>query len=223
MWKTVLFEPVSNFLSSIGELLRSGITVIFILLIGWLIAKLIQRIITKFFKLVKIDSIADQIGVNAFLSKGGIKLTIAELLGSISYWLVFLIALCMAVDAIGLTAAADLLNQVVLYIPKVIIAIIVLALGMFIATFLSAAVKTAAVNAGVSQSNLLAKIVEVVIIISAVIIALEQLQIGIGFINSLVIAFLAALSLGFGLAFGLGCKDLIGKMVSEAVDKIKKK
>ncbi len=223
MWRTVLFEPISNLLSRIGVLLGNLVLVIIILVIGWLIAKFIQRLITRLLKLIKIDSIADQIGANSFLARGGIKFTLAELIGAICYWLVLLIVVVVAVNSVGLTMAADLLNQIILYIPNVIIAIIVLALGMFVATFLSATVQTAAANAGIDQAKLLAKIVEVIIIVLASVIALEQLNIGAAVINTLITIILAALGLGLALAFGLGCKDLVGEMVTEAVEKLKKK
>lgn len=223
MWRTVLFEPVSNLLSRIGTLLGNLLLVILILVVGWLIAKFIQRLITRLFKIIRIDNIADQIGANSFLSRGGIKQTLAELIGTICYWLVLLIVVVVAVNAVGLTVAADLLNRIVLYIPNVIIAIIVLALGMFVATFLAATVQTAAANAGIEQAKLLAKIVEVIIVILAIAMALEQLNIGAAVINTLVTVVLASLGLGFALAIGLGCKDLVGRMLSDAVEKLKKK
>ncbi|MDP1852625.1 MAG: hypothetical protein Q8L26_00225 [Candidatus Omnitrophota bacterium] len=223
MWKTILFEPVSNLLNRIGTLVSNLLLVIVILVIGWLIAKLVQNLITRLFKLIKIDSIADQIGANSFLSKGGIKLTLAELIGAICYWLVVLIVIMVAVNAVGLTVAADLLNRMVLYVPNVIIAIIVLALGIFLSTFLAATVRTAAINAGIEQAKILAKVVEVAIAVLAVVIALEQLSIGAAVINILITIVLASLGIGFALAFGLGCKDLVGKMVSEAVEKLRKK
>lgn len=223
MWKTVFFEPASNLLSDIGKLLSNLVLVVLILIIGWLVAKLIQRLLTNFLKLIRIDSIADQIGANAFLGKGGIKYTLAELLGAICYWLALLIVLVVAVNSVGLTAAADLLNKIVLYIPHVIAAIIILALAMFVASFLSATVQTAAVNAGISQAKLLAKVVEVSVIIFAFIVALEELNIGRVAISFLVPIILGSLGLGFALAVGLGCKDLVGKTVTELVEKLKKK
>lgn len=223
MWKTVFFEPVSNLLNRIGTLVGNLILVLIILVVGWLIAKLIQNLVTRLLKLIKADSIADQIGANAFLAKGGIKLTLAELIGVICYWLAVLIVIVVAVNAVGLTVAADLLNRIVLYIPNVIVAIIVLTLGMFVSAFLSATVRTAAINAGIEQAKILAKVVEVSIVVLAVVISLEQLSIGAAVINILITVVLASLGLGFALACGLGCKDLVGRMVSEAIEKLKKK
>lgn len=223
MWKTVFFEPVSNLLSRIGTLAVDLLKVILILVVGWLIAKLIQKIITQVLKLARLDVLVDQAGINTFLAKGGIKATLAELLGAICYWLTVLIAILVAVNAVGLTVAADLLNRIVLYVPNVIVAIIVLALGIVISSFLSAAVRTAAVNAGIEQAKVLAKVVEVAITALAAIIALEQLNIGVAVVNTVITVVLASLGLGFALALGLGCKDLVGRAVSEFIDKLKKK
>jgi len=129
----------------------------------------------------------------------------------------------VAINAVGLTIAADLLNKVVLYIPNVIAAIFILVLGMFVATLMRNIVQTAANNAGLSQSKLLSKVVEVVIVGFAVIVGLEQLNIGIRITELTLAIILGSLGLGLALAFGLGCKDIAGRSVNDLMEKLKSK
>jgi small-conductance mechanosensitive channel len=94
---------------------------------------------------------------------------------------------------------------------------------MFAATIIKNIVLTAANNAGLGQGKLLGKVVEVVIVLFAIFVALEQLNIGIRITELTLAILLGSLGLGLALAFGLGCRDIAGKFVSDFVDKLKKK
>jgi len=222
-WQWVLLDPGKAVLTQIGQFLVNVLLVIVILIIGWLISKVLKSIVTKVLRLVKIDELSDRIELDDLLAKGGIKYSLSEMLGVVVYWLGLLVTMVIAVNAIGLTIAADLLNRIVLYVPNIIAAIFILIAGMFIAKLLNNIVATAANNAGLSQANLLSKIVEVVTMVFAIAIALEQLQIGARIIELTITIILASLGLGLALAFGLGCKDIVGKGVGDFVDKLKKK
>jgi hypothetical protein len=221
--QTLLVEPTKTLLVQIGAFLTNLLLVILILVIGWLIAKVVKNLITKILAVVKFNVLASRIKADEFLAKGGVKYNLTELIGVVGYWLVLLIALVVAVNAVGLTVAADLLNRIVLYIPNIISAIFILILGMFVATMLSAIVLTTATNAGIAQAKLLGKLVEIVVIIFAIAITLEQLNIGTTIVGLAVNIILASMGLGIALAFGLGCKDIAARIMSEWLDKIKSK
>ncbi len=222
-WQVVLLEPARTVLTQIGQFLVSVLLVLIILLIGWLISKLIKTIVTKGLRSIKLDELSDRIELDSLLEKGGITYSLSELIGVICYWLALLVSFMIAINAVGLTIAADLLNKVVLYIPNVIAAMFILILGMFVATLLRNIVQTAATNAGLSQVKLLSKIVEVIVIVFAIFVALEQLNIGIRITELTLSIILGAIGLGLALAFGLGCKDIAGKFVNEFIEKLKKK
>lgn len=222
-WQVVLLEPARTVLSQISQFLVNGLLVIVILIIGWLLSKIIRTVVSKALKLIKIDALAERIELDKLLGKGGINYSLSDLVGVICYWLALLITFMVAINAIGITIAADLLREVILYIPNVIAALFILILGMFVSTILKNIVQTAASNAGLSQGKLLAQIVETVVILFAVLIGLEQLNIGIVITQMTISIILASVGLGLALAFGLGCKDIAGKYVAELVEKLKKK
>ena len=200
----------------------NALLVIIILLIGWLLSKVIKSVVSKALKTAKLNELSSRIELDKLLSKGGITSTLSDLIGIICYWLGLLITFMVAVNAVGLTIAADLLNKVVLYIPNVIAALFILILGMFVSTLLKNIVQTAASNAGLNQGKLLAQ-VETVVIAFAIFVGLEQLQIGIRITELTISIVLGSLGLGLALAFGLGCKDIAGKFVAELAEKLKKK
>ena len=222
-WQVVLLEPAKTVLSQISQFLVNVLLVVIILIIGWIIAKIIKTLVTKLLRAIKLDQLSDRIDLDNILAKGGISYSLSELIGVICYWLALLITFVIAINAIGLTVAADILNRIVLYVPNIIAAVFILILGMFVATLLSSIVKTAANNAGVSQAKLLGKVVEVVVIIFAVAISLEQLGIAAKIIELTISIILASLGLSVALAFGLGCRDLAAKFISDLIENLKSK
>ncbi|PIP19598.1 MAG: hypothetical protein COT38_04115 [Candidatus Omnitrophica bacterium CG08_land_8_20_14_0_20_41_16] len=222
-WQVILLEPARVVLAQIGQFSVNILLVIIILIIGWIISKAIRAVVTKGLRVIKLNEFSDRIGLEVLLEKGGIGYSLSELVGIICYWLAILVTFMVAINAVGLTVAADLLNKVVLYIPNVIAAIFILILGMFAATIVKNIVLTAINNAGVAQGKILSKAVEVAIIAFAVFVALEQLGIGIRITELTLGVILGSIGLGLALAFGLGCKDIAGRFMNDFIEKLKKK
>ena len=222
-WQVVLLEPARSVLTQISQFMVNVLLVIVILIIGWLISKLFKAVVTKALKTIQVDTLSSKIELDKVLSKGGINYTFSELIGVICYWLGLLVTFMVAINAIGLTIAAELLNKVVLYIPNVISAIFILIIGMFAATALKNIVKTAANNAGFGQGKMLGQVVEAVVMIFTIFVGLEQLNIGVRVTELTVSIILGSFGLALALAFGLGCREIAGKFVAELVEKLKKK
>jgi small-conductance mechanosensitive channel len=222
-WQAVLLEPAKVVLSQISQFLISVLLVVIILIIGWMISKLIRTLVTRVLKALKLDDLSERIDLDNLLAKGGIQYSLSELIGMICYWLALLITFVVAINAIGLTVAADLLNKVVLYIPNIIAAIFILILGMFVASLLKNIVNTGAINTGISQANLLGRIVEVIVIVFAIAIALQQLNIRATVIELAISIVLASIGLAVAIAFGLGCKDIAARHMSDWLEKLKSK
>jgi hypothetical protein len=219
----VLLEPARSVITQISQFVVNVLLVIVILIIGWLLSKLLKTIVTKALMAIKIDTLSRRIELDKILDKGGITYTLSELIGVICYWFGLLITFMVAINAMGLTIAAELLNKVVLYIPNVVAGIFILIIGMFAATALKNIVKTAANNAGLSQGKLLGQIVEVIVIIFTIFIGLEQLNIGIRVTELTFGIILGSFGLALALSFGLGCKEIAGKFVAEVIENLKKK
>ncbi|MFA5200362.1 MAG: hypothetical protein WC442_05615 [Candidatus Omnitrophota bacterium] len=222
-WQIVLLEPARAVLGQISQFVINALLVILILIIGWLISKAIKAVVGKALRLARVNELSSRIELDELLGKGGINYPLSDLIAVIFYWLGLLVTFMVAVNAIGLTVAADLLNQVVLYIPNVIAALFILVLGMFASTILKNIILTAASNAGLSQSKILSQVVETIVIAFAIFVGLEQLKIGIAITELTLAIILGSIGLAFALAFGLGCKDIAGKLIADLVDKLKKK
>ena len=214
----LVITPLQEALKQLATLVPGIVPALAILLVGWLIAKLIEWAIDRALKVVTLDKFADQIGFAPLLSKGGIRRKTSELIGAIIYWIVMLAVVMTALNALNLTVAAELFQQIIGFLPKVIAAVFILIVGAFASAFLSATVRTATSNAGIVQAHVLGQAVQAVVVIFAVVAALQQLQ--VPFFGDVFLIILGGISLGVGLAFGLGCKDLAGRWVSDLIEQL---
>lgn len=224
MLKDLFLTPARAMLIEAGRFVSTMAAVVLVLLIGWFIAKLIKNLVIRILDILQIDSYAEKVGIDKILVKGGIKYDISELIGVLSYWLVMLISLVLAISTANLSdQAGAMLGAIILYIPRVISAIFILILGIFAASFVKSAIQTAAANAGIEQSNILGRISQILIVVFAVDVSLRQTQIDIHGIENAAFIIVAALGLAVALAFGLGCKEIAGKATQEFIDKLKSK
>ena len=187
-----------------------------ILLIGWIVASALSKVVTFLLKKVGFDRLAQRIGLHRVGQQTGVPLDVAAILGKIVYWFVFLIFLVPAVDTLGIPAVSNILNQIIAYIPNVFVAILILFLGMFVATLAAEAVRGAAGSAKLGNASLFANIVRYAIIGFVALIALEQLQIAPSLLNILFTAVVGAAALAAGLAFGLGGQDTARKYLGRS-------
>ncbi len=222
-WMTVVVaDPVKAMLIKIWSYVPTLVGALVILIIGWLIAKVVEALVVRVLKAIRLDMASDKAGVSNILAQGDIKLTLSELLGAIVYWLIIFIVISTALNALNLTIAANLISRLVEYVPNIIAAVFVLVLGSFLANFVSSIVRTAASNIGMERARLLAQITQVVLVIFAIIIAIEQLNIATALLALAVNVILASIGISIALAFGLGCKDIAGKFVAEVINKLKR-
>jgi hypothetical protein len=220
-WQTTIMDPFERVTAHVVAFLPTLLSVILILVIGWMLASLAQKVVTRFLKLARLDTLSEKVGIAGILTKGDINYTLAEILGVLVYWLLMLIVVLAAVNALHLDVAALLLNQIILYIPNVIAAVMILVLGIFAANVVGNTIRTAAANAGIAQARSLGQFTQVIIAIFSVVEALKQLRIDTTILELLITAVFAALALGVGLAIGLGCKDIAQRHVQQLLDSFK--
>ncbi|MFA6187194.1 MAG: hypothetical protein WC770_08305 [Phycisphaerae bacterium] len=218
-WKNLVVEPVTQMLTRILNYLPVLLGALVILIVGWIVAKAIKRLVDWLLKVIRFDALADKAGISEILRKGNLEISAREVVSSIVYWLIIIMVLVMTVDALGLPKSSDILTSLFAYVPKVIVALLVLIVAMFLANFVSGIVRTAAGNANLPKPELLAGISRWAIIIFAVTIALEQLGIAPLLVTATFNIILGGVVLALALAFGLGGKDAAAKYLEELKQK----
>jgi hypothetical protein len=211
----VVLESLKTFWIEVADFLPQLTAALLVLIVGWLIAKLIRKAFVRVLRLLRVDVAAEKSGIENFLLRGGVQFTTVTILGSLIYWLTLFLVLFVALNILGLQAAADIFNRIVLYIPNVIIAIVVLIFGTVFAKFIQGISLTYLSNVGFAGAQLVSYLAQYAILIFVVSVALEQLAIGGQvLVSAFQIAF-GGLCLALALAFGLGGREWAAQILEK--------
>jgi hypothetical protein len=203
----MLLEPVRAFLVQVGAFLPRLALAVVVLIAGWLLAKVARFAVVKGLRAINFNVLTERAGMDGFLEQGGIRSDTTAILGLIVYWLVVLAALIVGSNSLGLAQVTDLLRDVVLFLPKVVVALLILAFGAYFARFIANAVITYCKNIGLQDAELLARLAQYAIIAFVVLIALDHLEVGGRLIHQSFLIILAGVVLALALAFGLGGRE----------------
>ena len=125
-WGEAILTALTNALNLLLAFIPKLLGFLVILLVGWIIATAVSKVLTFLLRKVGFDRMANRIGLTRLEQRMGIQLDPAGVLGQIAYWFIFLIFLVPVADALGLPAVSNILNALVAYIPNVFVAILVL-------------------------------------------------------------------------------------------------
>jgi hypothetical protein len=184
-----------------------------ILVIGWLISGLIRQAVAALLRAVRFNELAQRSGFAGFVSNMGVRGDSASFLGALSMWFVRLLTLIVAFDALGLPAVSQVLQQLLLWLPNLVVALVILVVAGLAANALHNLVRGATAQAGFGNPDLLANVARVAVWGFAIVVAANQVGIAATLVNTLFMGFVGALALALGLAFGLGGRDTASEIV----------
>lgn len=209
----VMLEPVRVFLRQMGDFLPRLAIALVVLVIGYFIAKAVKFAIVKGLRAVNFNVMTERAGIDGFLRAGGIRADGTEILALLFYWVVILVALVIGFNSLGLAYITDLLSQVLLFVPKVMVALLILAFGAYFAGFIGHAVTAYCKKVHLQDAELLGRILQYAMLTFVVLIALDQVNIGGDIVRQTFLIVLAGLVFALALAFGLGGKDWAAEML----------
>ena len=209
----MMFEPVRAFLAQIGVFLPRVMLALLVLVAGWLVAKLARLAVEKALRAINFHVLTERAGIDGFLRQGGMQTDSVSIFGALLYWLVILAALLIAFNGLGLTYITDLLGRVVLFLPKVMVALLILAFGAYFARFIGNAVTAYCRNVHMQDADILGRLAQYAIVAFVVLIALDQVNVGGDIVRQTFLIVLAGVVLALALAFGLGGKDWAAEML----------
>lgn len=211
-----------NILTIVFSFLPTLIGALLVFLIGLILAKWGRILTIKALETIRLSAIIKKSGLEPFLEKAEIKLKIEEIFGGIVRWLIILIFFIATVNILGLTTLSLVLNNILAYVPKIISAVLILTVGVLLGGLVEGLIKGALGQVDLQASRLLAKIASYLVVIFATLTAINELGIAQNLINALFAGVIAILALGFGLAIGLGSKDLVARILNEWYENLKK-
>ncbi|MDD3725638.1 MAG: hypothetical protein PHI44_00340 [Candidatus Ratteibacteria bacterium] len=190
-----------------------------IFIIGWIVAKFIRLIVTKFFKFLQVDKLSEDVGLKTMLEKGNITKEVSDLIGMAVYWITMLVVIFIAAQFAGVNIPSSAVDGLLAFIPKFILGLLIFLFSLFLGNFFSGIVRTSAGNIGIQKASILGKLTQIAIVVFGTVIALQQIGIAAEFIGNVFIIILAAFAFGLALAFALGAKDIIKESLEKFLNK----
>ena len=212
-----LFDGVINFIPSL-------LIAIIVFIVGWILGAAVSKAIEHLLNALKINSLFRGIGAEAVLARAGFKLRVGRFVGELVKWFVIIVFLMVALEALNLNQVADFLAQDVLrYIPQVVIAAFIIILATIISDAVGRLIEGSAKAINVRSAKMAGNVAKWAIWVFAIIIALSELGIAPAFMLTLFQGMIAMLAIAGGLAFGLGGKDHASKTLDRVSDALSHK
>ncbi|MGH7391953.1 MAG: mechanosensitive ion channel family protein [Candidatus Rokuibacteriota bacterium] len=184
-----------------------------ILIVGWLVAGVLARGLAALLRRANFNGLAERSGFSGFVRSAGIGTDPSGAIAVTAKWFVRLITLIVAFDALGLPAVSQVLQQLLLWLPNVVVALVILVIAGLVANALAGVVRGATATAGFRSPDRLATVARAAVWGFGIIVAVNQLGIASTLLNTLFMAVVGAVALAAGLAFGLGGQDTAGQVV----------
>ena len=210
-WGDAIFLGISNALNTFLAAIPQVVGALLILIIGWIISGILARIVTAALRRTGVDRLFAEHGGPVY-GRQTVQFEPSVVAGEIVKWIVRLVFLVAAANVLGMPQVSLLLNQVLLWIPNLIVAAIILLVAPLLARFVRGLIEVGAGRMGFSNARILGQIAEIAIVAFAVIIAIDQIGIAADLVNTLFIGVVGAFALAFGLAFGLGGRDVAAEL-----------
>jgi hypothetical protein len=203
-WGTAVLTSLTAALALLLSAIPKVLGFLIILIIGWFIAAALAKAVSSLLRAVKFNDLAQRAGLSEFVQKMGLHTDAAGFVAMIAKWFVRLIVLVSAFDALGLPAVSQVLQQLLLWLPNLVVALVALVIGGLAANAVSRLVRGAAAEASLGNPDLLASIARIAVWAFAIVIAVNQIGIATALINTLFMAVVGAVALALGLAFWFG-------------------
>lgn len=184
------------------------------LLVGWLVASMIKRLLNKFLIKIGFNTFLDKLGLDTLLKKMEVSVTGSQVVASIVSTFFLLIFLLAALDIVGLTVLSGLIDTLVLFLPKLLASLAVLLSGFFVAQIVFNGVKIAAKNTGLDYGRSVAEVCRGIMIIITVSLSITQLDIDVSLLNNIMTVIIASVGLAAAISLGIGTKSMAQEIVA---------
>ncbi|MBX7074340.1 MAG: mechanosensitive ion channel [Pirellulales bacterium] len=213
-WSDVFVTSFQDAFRQILQLLPNILAMLVVLVVGYIAARLLARVATTVAEAIGLQTAADRSGLATSMKQVGIARSVPWIVGSIVFWLTMAVFLTAAFNLLGLETVSDAMAQIVAYIPRLLVATVLVVIGLLVAGFLRGVVATSADRVGINYAETLANGCYYVLALMTFIAAFDQLGIKFELLRELILIAFGAVALGFGLAFGLGGRDVMGGILA---------
>lgn len=209
----VLLEPARALLQQIGAFLPRLLFALLIVVAGWLLAKAVRLGVVKALRAFNFHVLSERAGTDAFLQQGGSRKDTSDVFGLLAYVTVLLAALMIAFSGLGLTAVTDLVVMLLLFVPKLVVALLIIVFGSYFARFVGQSATGHCAEAGIGDAALIGRAVQYAVMVFVVLLAVDQLDIGGRLIQQTFLILLAGVVVALAIAFGFGGRERAARLL----------
>lgn len=213
-WTQNIINATASFWSKIAAFLPNLIATIVILVVGVILAKLLSRWSGKLLGKIGLDHLCQRIGITESMAKAGMEKTPSEILGKFIYFFILLIVTLTAAETLGLERITAILDDFVLYLPKVLGALFVILVGMFIAHVVKQSIHTAVNKMGMEYASSVARLAQIIIFVTTFSLAVGQLEIETQMLNIVFAIVLGSLGAAAAISLGMGTRGVSNNIIS---------
>jgi small-conductance mechanosensitive channel len=212
------FQPVLDSLGKIVtdilDFIPRFINGLIILLVGYAVSVLVRTVVGWVLRRIRLDQLAERTGITSALRGLGIRAPLPRILSQIVFFFLILSFATAAVELMGLSAVAELLQNVLRFVPRAISAALLLIFGSMLARFLGNTVSAVAENVNINYSTALGRIIEYAIVIFSAVLAISTLGVDTSLLTSSLTIIVASVGLAIALTFGLGSRDAARNVIA---------
>lgn len=206
---SALVESFTSAFAQVIALAPKVLAAVIVLAAGYIVAKLVANAVSALADKLGLQRAAERSGLSKSMEQAGVTRTVPQIVGTIMFWLLLSVFLVAAFDILQLPGVTGAIEKAVAYIPKVLVATILVVFGLLLAAFLRGVIATSADRIGVSYAQQLANGCYYILALMTFIAAFEQLQITFELLNFAILIAFGAVALALGLSFGLGGRDVM--------------
>jgi small-conductance mechanosensitive channel len=214
IWTQSFGNALTRFWTEIAGFLPNLIATIVFIFIGLLLSKFVTKWFAKVIEKVGFNTLCDMLGIERGLKTLGFKLSPSTLVGRILYLFFVLIILVAGAETLGLDRLSSLLDEFVLYLPKLVGAVVITVIGLFIAKAVKKQVEASFENMGIEFGDAAAKMLQMLVIFITFSLVVGQLQLETELLNTIFTVLIASMGVALALALGLGTKAIANSIVS---------
>lgn len=213
-WTGVFFNSFQSFGQQLLGAIPGILGAIFILLLGWLLAKFISNGVAKLLKVAKFDKLADKIKANDFLKKANVDRSPSEVIGFFIYWTLLLLVIMSASDALGWTAVSLEVSKLLSLLPNVLVAIVFFVIGFYIASFVRDLILGASNSMNIGTGKLISGLVFYLMLILVTLTALNQAGVDTSIITNNLMLILGAVLGAAAISYGFASRDVLSNILA---------
>ncbi len=213
-WSELFFNSLQNIALKAQETIPGIIGAILMLLIGWLFAKVIYFIISRVLKAIRFDDLAERINVKEFLERANVKASPSQLISKFFYWLILLLVITTASDALGWNVVSEQVSNLINFLPKLLLAIVFFAVGTFVATFIRDLIRSATSSLGIGAGKIISNGVFYFLFIIITLTALEQAGMDTSLITSNLLLIIGAILAAAAISYGFASREILSNILA---------